>query len=290
MKKMKVGFIGLGLMGKLMAKNILKNGFPLFVYNRTISKTKDLEKLGATVSRSPADLSSKVDVLITMVTGPLDVKQVLFGKNGVIKGAKKELIVIDMSTIGQKSAKYIDAKLKKREIYFLDAPVTGSTPKALTGELTIFIGGKESVYNKAKPVLLAMGKNLIYMGSTGNGQAIKLINNHLIASTMVALSEGMKLADTMNVSRTSVAKALESSPILSPQMNLVMPNFVHNDFQLRFSIANLKKDLSLAVAESKLGANKLKLLSLTESVYRKALKENLGDEDYTAIIKAIEKK
>lgn len=277
-------------MGNPMTKNLLKASFPVTVYNRTTLRTKELQKLGASVATSPAELAKNTEVIVTMVTAPKDVKDVLFGKNGVVKGARKGLIVIDMSTIGQKAAKEIGTKLGKQGIEFLDAPVTGSTPKAITGELTIFIGGKKLVYEKAKPVLMAMGKSLNYVGPIGSGQAVKLINNHLIAAAMVALSEGMQLADTMNLPRSVAAKALESSPIASPQMNLVMPNYVNKDFPLRFSIANLKKDLSLAVNEIKDVKKMFRMLSLTESLYKKALKENLGKEDYTAIMKIVGKK
>src|SRR5258708_1687032 len=150
---MKVGFIGLGLMGSPMAKNILKQKFPLTVYNRHLEKTRELEKLGAKIAKSPQEVAANSDVVITMVIGPKEVEEVLLGKDGVVEGAKKGLVVIDMSTIGPKAAVKTFFTLGKRGIEFLDAPVTGSTPKAITGELTIFIGGKETVYKQVKPVL-----------------------------------------------------------------------------------------------------------------------------------------
>ncbi len=213
--KLKVGFIGLGLMGEPMAKNILIKGFPLFVYNRTSSKTKALKKLGAEVCNSPMDMASKVDVVVTMVTGGRDVEQVLFSRNGIVKANKKGLIVIDMSTIGKTPAIAIAQKLKKSGIEFVDAPVTGSTPKAITGELTIFIGANKKTYEKIKEVLGAMGTNLQYMGEVGSGQAIKLINNQLVASTITALAEGLVLADALRLPRKKVADALSAVPVMS---------------------------------------------------------------------------
>jgi 3-hydroxyisobutyrate dehydrogenase-like beta-hydroxyacid dehydrogenase len=179
----KVGFIGLGLMGNPMAKNILKKGFSLTVYNRTKEKTVDLVSLGALVADSPAVLAKEVDVIITMVTSGKDVAEVLFGKNGVAQGAKKGLIVIDMSTIGPTTAKDISQKLHKHGIAFLDAPVTGSTPKAISGELTIFVGGEKEILDSVYGVLSAMGTNIVYLGQAGSGQAIKLINNSPYAKT-----------------------------------------------------------------------------------------------------------
>jgi 3-hydroxyisobutyrate dehydrogenase-like beta-hydroxyacid dehydrogenase len=179
------------------------------------------------------------------------------------------------------------AHLEKRGIDFLDAPVTGGTPGAINGELVIYVGGKESVFNKVKPVLGAMGKSLHYIGPTGSGQAVKLINNHLIAAGIMALSEGMILADTMKLSRPKALKALESAPIISQQMIRVMPNYISGEFPVKFTIANLKKDLSLALSEMDDKKKILKLLGVTESLYKKAVKDGKASEDYSAVIKSI---
>lgn len=283
--KLKVGFIGLGLMGEPMAKNIFKKGFPLVVYNRTHLKTKSIQKLGAKVVSTPLEVASMVDVLITMVTAAKDVEQVLFSKDGVVKGAKKGLIVIDMSTIGKTSAVEIAQKLKKFGIEFVDAPVTGSTPKAITGELTIFIGANKKTYQKVKDVLGAMGTNLQYMGEVGSGQAIKLINNQLVASTITALAEGMVLADALNLPRKKVKEALSNVPVMSAFMNLKIENFVKNKFPLLFSASNMKKDVNLAQKELK--KKKLPLLSVVEKLYEKANKKH-GNEDMSTVVKAIE--
>ena len=286
--KTKVGLIGLGLMGNPMAKNILKGGFPLYVYNRNKAKTLELQKLGAIVAKSPKELSSKVDVVITMVTGPKDIKDCLFGKDGAVKGSHAGLTFIDMSTIGKKAAEEIGKKLESFNMDFIDAPVTGGTVGAISGELVIYVGGKESVFEKVKPVLLSMGKTLHYIGPTGSGQAVKLINNHLIAAGMIALSEGMVLADMMKVPRSVVCNALQSAPIVSTQMIRVMPNYINNDFPIKFSIANLKKDLSLAKKEINNKNKSLKILSTTEKMYKEAINKKLGGSDYSEIIKMVE--
>ncbi len=284
--KLKVGFIGLGLMGEPMAKNILKQGFPLVVYNRTYLKTKSLQKLGAKVVSTPLEMASMVDVLITMVTAAKDVEQVLFLRDGVVRGAKKGLVIIDMSTIGKTSAVEIAQKLKKFGIEFVDAPVTGSTPKAITGELTIFIGANKKTYQKVKDVLAAMGTNLQYMGEVGSGQAIKLINNQLVASTITALAEGMILADALNLPRKKVKEALSNVPVMSAFMNLKIENFVKNKFPLLFSASNMKKDVSLAQRELK--KKKLPLLSVVEKLYSSASR-NSGNQDMSTVIKVLEK-
>lgn len=281
---MKIGFIGLGLMGNPMAKNILKAGFELTVYNRTKNKTTELKKLGAKVAALPQELAVNSDVIITMVTAPKDLEVVLFGKNGVVKSAKPGQVVIDMETIGPKAAKRVAKKLAGYRVEFLDAPVTGSTPKAITGELTIFIGGKKPVFEKVKPVFLAMGKNLNYMGPTGSGQAIKMVNNYLLAATVAAMGEAIILSDKLKLTRTQTGAALKSGVALSPMMLLKLENHIAGKYPLLFSTANMSKDVTLALNELK-NKKSLPLLALLEKLYAKANKTKLTSQDYATIIK-----
>ncbi len=283
---MKIGFIGLGLMGNPMSKNLLKAGFDVTVYNRTAAKTKELEKLGAHTAQSPQALATVTDVIITMVTAGRDVEDVLFGKKGVVKGAKKGLIIIDMGTIGPTYARKIAKKLQASGIEYLDAPVTGSTPAAISGTLTIFTGGKKEIYEKVKPVFLGMGKNLHYMGPSGNGQAIKMINNYILAATFEALSECMLLADFMKLPRGKTAEVLKTVPASSPMVQLKLPNYVTGDFPLLFSMANMSKDITLAMKEMQKAGKKLPLLPKMEKLYRQALKKHAA-EDFTAIVKIL---
>jgi 3-hydroxyisobutyrate dehydrogenase len=287
---MRVGFIGLGLMGSPMAKNILKGKIPLTVYNRTSSKVTEFISLGASIAKNPKELAETCDVVITMVTGPNDVKEILFGVNGVVEGTHKGLIVVDMSTIGPTSAKEIGKKLREADIAFLDAPVTGSTPKAITGELTIFIGGDKGVYEKVKPIFLTMGKNLHYVGPVGSAQAIKLINNYLIAVTIAALSEGMLFADAIGLSRKTAEEILKTVPAMSAMMNLKIPNYAKDEYPLLFTMKNMKKDLSLAQDELKMDGLNLPIFQNTFLVYEEAIRQGLADVDFSEIIKVIGKK
>jgi 3-hydroxyisobutyrate dehydrogenase-like beta-hydroxyacid dehydrogenase len=286
---MKVGFIGLGLMGNPMAKNILKAGIPLTVYNRTASKVSEFKSLGARIAGSPQELAGSSDIVITMVTGPNDVKEVLFGAHGVIEGRHKGLTVIDMSTIGTMAALEIVGRLNTVGIQFLDAPVTGSTPKAKSGELTIFIGGKKDVYEKVKPVLMAMGNNLHYVGKSGSGQAIKLINNYILAATIAVLSEGMIFADSIGLPPKVVEEILKTVPAMSPMMNLKIPNYVTQTYPLLFSMKNMRKDLSLAHEELKKHTVDLPIFQKTRAVYELACKRGFVDADFSQVIKVIGK-
>lgn len=286
---MKVGFIGLGLMGKPMAKNIYKAGFPLVVFNRNPEKTKEFEKLDIPVAKTPQELASEVDVVITMVTGPEDVKDVLLGKEGVVHGGKPGLVVIDMSTIGPDAAQEIAQELIKSDIGFLDAPVTGSTQRAIGGELTIFIGGKEEVFQKVKPVLEAMGKDIHYMGPIGSGQAIKLVNNLMVAISIEALAEGLLLGENFGLSREKITQALDNAPVISPMLRMKVPNMIKGEFPKAFSMANMSKDLKLAQAMADKLQTNLPVLKEVEGLYQKGLEEGLSEEDNSAILKVLEK-
>lgn len=285
---MKVGFVGLGLMGAPMAQNVLKNGFDLVVYNRTPKKTLPFKKSGAKVASSLQELGESCDLVITMVTGPEDVKEVIFGKEGIVKDPKKGLIIVDMSTIGPEAAKKIAQKLKSNDIGFIDAPVTGSVAKAHTGELTIFASGDKQVFRKIKPVLKTMGKDIFYMGRIGSGQAIKLVNNLLVGISLAALSEAMLLAQIQGLTRKDVMDTLSDVPAVSPFMKLKILNMVKGSYKTAFSIFNMSKDLGLALKEVNKVNKKLPLLETTDKLYQKAKKKGWGDLDNSAVIKILE--
>lgn len=286
---LRVGFIGLGLMGNPMAKNIQKAGFSLTVYNRDPKKTTEIAKLGATLAKNPKDLANLSDVIITMVTAAGDVESVLFGPDGIIHAENKKLIVIDMSTIGPTPAKKIAQRLDLYSIKFIDAPVTGSTPKAISGELIIFIGAAPEDYAQVKPLLLSMGKSLHHLGPVGSGQAFKMVNNYLIASTIASLSESVLLADTLGISRKLSTTVLTTVPAVSPIMNLKLPNYTSNEFPLLFTMKNMDKDITLAISELKKQNKSLPILAAIHEAYAKAIEDGLVGDDFSAIIKSLEK-
>lgn len=275
-------------MGNPMAKNILKAKYPLAVYNRTKSKTQEFVSLGAKIYDSPADLSKNCDVVISMVTAPKDVQEILLGKMGVIHGAKKGRIVIDMSTIGPTAARTIGVKLAKEGIKFLDAPVTGSTSKAETGELTILVGGDRKIFEKVKPVLDSMGSDISYIGPVGAGQAMKLVNNLMGGISVAAVAEGMVLADKLKLPRAQVAKVLGDVWVVSPNMKAKMLLMSEKKYPVAFSLANMRKDLKLALDE--IGDSKAPpLLKETEKLLKKAMVKGFSEEDYSAVLKVLEK-
>lgn len=284
MSKLKIGFIGLGLMGKPMALNVHKKGFPLSVYNRTPAKASEFKKLGITVYPSPVELARNSDVVITMITAPKDVKEVALGKNGIAESGNKNLVHIDMSTIGPSAAKEVAKGLAKKGIDFVDAPVTGSTDRAKSGELVIFAGGKKDVVEKMKPILLAMGTEVNYMGPVGLGQAIKLVNNMIVGETIASLAEGFVLGQNLGLSKKQIMEALKNVFGLSPNMKAKMPMIVEGKFPVMFSVANMRKDLKLGLDE-KSSTTSLPLLKVTEGIYKKTVDAGLGEDDIASIFK-----
>jgi 3-hydroxyisobutyrate dehydrogenase-like beta-hydroxyacid dehydrogenase len=285
-KGLKVGFIGLGLMGNPMAKNIHKAGFPLTVYNRSPKRLQDFKKMGVPTASSPKELAQICDVVITCVTAPKDVKEVMLGKGGVSEGAHKGLVAIDMSTIGPSAAQGISKALLKKGVEFLDAPITGGVPGAEAGTLTIFIGGDKKVFEKVKGVLGVMGEHLHYIGSTGKGQAIKLIGNTIGAISIEAVAEGMLLADKFGLKRKQVQDALGTASLASPNMKMRMPFMVKRKYPVSFSLSNMRKDLRLAIDESQ-GAEKMPTLKITEKLLKKGMDQGQAEEDYSVVLEVL---
>ena len=270
-------------MGIPMARNILSKWGDLSVWNRSPDRVNELVSLGAKVCDNKKELVKNVDILITMVTAGEDVYDILFGNDGCASFLQPGSIVIDMSTIGVEWAKKIGEKLSQTWIYFLDAPVTGSTPKAITGELTIFIWGDPLIYDKARSALSMMGTNLQYMGPMGSWQAMKLINNTLVAYSMIGLSEVMKLAPHLGLSLERTAEVIKTLPVGSPYTSMKVDNFVRDKYPMMFSLANMAKDISLAYDEMKKTGIDLDMLDLAYTQYKTWVDQGIGGMDVSAI-------
>ncbi len=270
-------------MGIPMAKNILEKCGTLSVWNRTPERARELIELGATLCATKKELAESVDILITMVTAGEDVHEVLFWVDGAANALRTDAIVIDMSTIGVEWATRIGTELSALGIHFLDAPVTGSTPKAITGELTIFIWGEKKIFDQAESVLSMMGTNLQYMGKQGAGQAMKLVNNALVAYSMIGLSEVMKLGSAMWLASEKLAEVIKILPVSSPYTVMKVDNLVHDTYPMMFSLANMAKDITLAHEEMQKYRLLLNMLELTYSQYQKGLEQGIGGLDVSAI-------
>ena len=285
MEQLRVGFIGLGIMGSAMAMNIHKKGFPFIVYNRTRSKAEPFAKLGVPVANSPREVAEKSDVVIDMVTDAPDVEEVLFGRDGVVYGAHPGLIVIDMSTNSPEYARYFAKRLAEYGIEFLDAPVTGGDVGARQGTLTIMVGGKREIFERVRPVLEAMGKTIIYAGDVGNGQMLKLLNQIVVGIDMLAVAEAMALAKKAGIDMDKLFTVLSTGAVNSFTVQYYMPKMMKGDYEPDFRAAHLKKDLRYALeTANKLGAP-LPGTAITLELYNALVAKGLGDKGTQALLK-----
>jgi 2-hydroxy-3-oxopropionate reductase len=245
-----IGFIGLGIMGKPMALNLLKAGYPLSIYSRRTEIAKPLVKAGAKAFSSPADLAEDVDIIITMVPATADVEEVVLGKKGIIATAKPGTIVIDMSTISANVTQKIAAKLAKSKIEMVDAPVSGGEQGATNGSLTIMVGGKSEIVEKVRPILAILGKQIVHIGEHGAGQIAKACNQIIVAETIIAVDEALRLAKASGVDPAKVREALLGGFAGSRILEIHGKRMLENDYKPGFKASLHRKDMHLALEQA----------------------------------------
>ncbi len=247
---MKVGFIGLGIMGKPMAKNLLKAGFELIVTNRSKASVEELVDIGAIGTKSAKEVAEQADVIITMLPNSPQVKEVVLGKNGVLDGVKVGATVIDMSSIAPLASQEIASELAKKNVELLDAPVSGGEPKAIDGTLSVMVGGKKEVFDKYYDLMMAMASSVVYTGSIGAGNTTKLANQVIVALNIAAMSEALVLATKAGVEPELVYQAirggLAGSTVLDAKAPLAMDRKFDPGFRINLHIKDLQNALDTA--------------------------------------------
>ncbi|HWF40170.1 MAG TPA: NAD(P)-dependent oxidoreductase [Candidatus Acidoferrales bacterium] len=285
-----VGLIGLGLMGKPMGRNLLKAGFPLVVWNRTKSKADDLGREGAKLAANPREVAAQVDVLITIVSDPPALEEVMFGANGALDALKRGSLFIDSSTVSPELARRESAACGERGIEFLDAPVTGGTWGAEKGELVFMIGGKQEVFDRAKPLLEAMGKKLFLLGPNGAGQTVKLAMNLILALEVQALAEATALVTHAGLDGQKLIDVLQSSMGRSPLMDVKAPLILKNDYPASFPLRLMHKDVRLALELARQEKIELPAGAAAYSTYSAVKEAAKDDPDYAAVARFWSKK
>ncbi len=286
---MKVGFIGLGIMGKPMCKNLLKAGHEVVVIDRNSEVTSEFASLGASSAKTPKQVAEQSDVVITMLPNSPQVKEVVLGENGVIEGAKPGTVLIDMSSISPLAAKEVAAALNERKVEMLDAPVSGGEPKAIDGTLSVMVGGKKEVFEKCYDIMMSMAASVVLTGEVGAGNTTKLANQVVVALNIAAMSEALVLASKAGVEPDLVYQAirggLAGSTVLDAKAPLVMDRKFDPGFRINLHI----KDLANALETShEIGVP----LPLTASVMEimQALKvDGKGDLDHGGLVRYYEK-
>lgn len=243
----RIGFIGLGLMGKPMASNLLKAGYPLVVYNRSRPAMEALAEAGATMAESPAALAQLVEVIITCLPDSPDVEAVFLGAQGVIETVRSGSLCIDMSTIAPAMARRVYQALQPCQVQFLDAPVSGGDIGAQQGTLSIMVGGEDAAFQRALPIFQAMGKNIIHMGDTGAGQVTKACNQIVVAMTVQAVAEALTLAKKSGVDAAKVCEALLGGFAQSRVLEVHGKRMLEGNFQPGFKLKLHRKDMNIVL-------------------------------------------
>ncbi|MCC6454360.1 MAG: NAD(P)-dependent oxidoreductase [Caldilineaceae bacterium] len=284
----RVGFIGLGIMGRGMANNLLNAGFKVRVWNRTASRMDALVEAGAEAGSSPADVAANSDIIITCVSDTPDVERVILGEDGVIQGAKAGALVVDCSTISPQVTKEIAAKLKEKGVHMLDAPISGGSEGAAKGTLSIMVGGDEEQFQRALPALQAMGKTITHIGPNGSGQTVKLVNQVLVVGNCLAMCEALLFAQAGGVDLQKTFEAISQGAAGSWMFTNRGPQIMKRDWRPGFTVALQQKDLRLVLdAADEMGVP-LAGTSLIFNLYRTLEAQGLQEEGNHALIKALE--
>ncbi len=286
----KVGFIGLGIMGLNMAKRILSAGYPLSVYNRTISTAEPLIAMGASLAKTPFDLAQASDVIITMVSDDPAIESVVFKDNGILPAMKDGKVFINMSTVSLDIVMKISAMVTKQHGVFIDAPVSGSKKPAEQGTLVILCGGEKEQVDKHSPLLLAMGKRIIYAGKAGMGTRLKLTANLLLGGMIGVLSEAVYFGTASGIAPELIFDMIGSSPLSSPLYTLKAENILKQDFSPAFPLKHQYKDLNLILGLAETLNIDLSLTKAVDAIFGTAVSEGKGDMDMSAVVRTITKK
>ncbi len=247
MAKKRVGFIGAGIMGRPMARNLLKAGYPLIVHNRTKSKAQDLLSQGAVWAATPADVAANSDVVITCVTDTPDVRAVLLGQNGVIEKARPGLICVDMSTISPSATKEMGDILQAKGITLIDAPVSGGEIGAIEGKLSIMMGGPKEAIEEVRPIMEVMGRTVTHCGPLGAGQMTKLANQIMVIHTIMSIAEGLAFAEKAGLDLETTLKVTSAGAAGSHSLKALGPKIIAGDLKPAFMVDLQQKDLRLVL-------------------------------------------
>jgi 2-hydroxy-3-oxopropionate reductase len=286
---MKIGFIGLGIMGKPMAKNIIKAGYEVTVFDINKDTVNELVAAGAKPGTSNADVASQADVIITMLPNSPHVKTVVLGENGVVDGAKPGTVLIDMSSIAPLASKEVYEALAERGIEMLDAPVSGGEPKAIDGTIAVMVGGKKNIFDKMYDILNTMAGSVVYVGEIGSGNVAKLCNQAVVAINIAAVSEALVLAKKSGAKPDLVYKAIRGGLAGSTVMDAKAPLIMDRKFDPGFRIDLHIKDLNNVLETSHNVGAPVPLTAQLMEMMQAIKLDGAGVEDHSSIVKFYEK-
>lgn len=284
---MELGFLGLGIMGKAMAVNLLKSGFNVTVWNRTLSKCEELVAYGASVGKTPAEVVKKCKYTIAMLADPPAALSVVFDKGGVLEEMCSGKGYIDMSTVDAATSIKIYEGIIAKGGRFVEAPVSGSKKPAEDGQLIILAAGDKSLHDEVVPAFDVMGKKTFFLGDVGNGAKMKLVVNMIMGSMANAFSEGLVLTDKSGLSQQTLLDVLELGAISNPMFKLKGPAMIQQKFPPAFPLKHQQKDMRLALALGDDVGVSMPVAAAANEVFKKARSMGLGDHDFSAVYQAV---
>jgi 3-hydroxyisobutyrate dehydrogenase len=284
---MRVGFVGLGTMGAAMAANVARAGFEVSAWNRTPGRAPELADLGVRSAATPAAVAAASEIVVTIVSDTPDVEAVLFGADGVADGAAAGCLVVDMSTISPSATRDFAARLAERGVAMLDAPVSGGSEGAQKGTLSIFVGGDARDLERARPVLGAMGTTITHVGPIGSGQAVKAVNQVILAGGYLGVAEGIVLAIKAGLDVEQVVAALSGGAAQSWVLANRSGRMLANDYPLGFKVSLHRKDLRIALELAGETGTVLPISALVETIEAGLIARGHGDDDVSAVARAL---
>ncbi len=282
---MKIGFIGLGIMGKPMSKNLLKAGYELTVYDLNTAAVDEVAAAGAAAAGTSARAAEGSDIIITMLPNSPHVKEAVMGKNGVLEGAKPGSLLIDMSSIAPLASQEIERACAEKGIKMIDAPVSGGEPKAIDGTLSIMVGGDKEVFERVKDILLCMGSSAVHCGRIGAGNTTKLANQVVVALNIAACAEAFTLAKKAGVDPEAVFNAVRGGLAGSTVMNAKVPMMLNNSYKPGFKVDLHIKDLENALDTAHEVGAPLPLTAQVMEMLQNLHADNCGGDDHSALAK-----
>ncbi len=279
-----VGFIGLGIMGKPMARHLLDAGYALTVYNRSRGPVDELAAEGATAAASPREVAERAEIVITMLPDSPDVQAVVTGEDGVLRGARQGGLIIDMSTISPIVARELAARASEQGVGMLDAPVSGGDVGARNATLSIMAGGSAEDYARAEPLFRTMGKTITHVGPAGSGQVVKACNQVVVALVLEAVSEALVLGSKAGVDPATIIQVLSGGMAATRVMEMRGPNFLEHNFTPGFKVNLHHKDLGIALATAREYGVSLPLTGIVEQMLQALRTRGMGDQDHSALL------
>ncbi|XVE78245.1 hypothetical protein DITRI_Ditri13aG0129000 [Diplodiscus trichospermus] len=284
---MEVGFLGLGIMGKAMAMNLLKNGFKVTVWNRTLSKCNELVAHGASVGETPAEVVKKCKIIIAILSDPAASLSVVFDKDGVLEQICSGKGYIDMSTVDAETSCKISEAITSKGGNFLEAPVSGSKQPAETGQLVILAAGEKALYEEAIPAFNVLGKKSFFLGQVGNGAKMKLVVNMIMGSMMNAFSEGLVLAERSGLNPHSLLDVVDLGGIANPMFRGKGPAMLQDNYSPAFPLKHQQKDMRLALSLGDENSVSMPVAAAANEAFKAARSMGLGDLDFSAVIETV---